>query len=279
MNDPDPSRAYCADLTRRLDPDRYLAALAAPIDRRPALLALYAFNVEIARIRETVGEPALGAIRLQWWREAVAGGAPGNAVIAELAAAGVDRDALARLIDARETDLDDHPATDMAALESYAEATSGGLTALAFDILDVGVGIGDDAARRAARHVGIAWALVGLVRAVPFHARARRLYLPLDRLAAAGLGAEDVFALKPSVGLARVAADVADRAHAHLVDARAERARVPRAAAPALLTALLADTDLARLRRVGHDVFDPRLARRGIGRAARALIGAARGRF
>ena len=64
------------DTVRRIarsgDPDRALAALFAPRETRADLLALYAFNVELARIAEQVTEPELGAIRLQWWREALA---------------------------------------------------------------------------------------------------------------------------------------------------------------------------------------------------------------
>src|SRR5882757_10127749 len=58
-----------ADLVRRHDRSRYQTALFAPAGRREALLALYAFNYEIARVRETVTQPMLGQIRLQWWRE------------------------------------------------------------------------------------------------------------------------------------------------------------------------------------------------------------------
>src|SRR6184192_565741 len=61
-----------AALVRRHDRDRYQTALFAPADRREALFALYAFNYEIARVRELVSQPMLGQIRLQWWREAVA---------------------------------------------------------------------------------------------------------------------------------------------------------------------------------------------------------------
>src|SRR5207244_12479744 len=49
--------SYCAELLRRQDSDRYLTALFAPSDRREALFALYAFNLEIARAREAVSEP------------------------------------------------------------------------------------------------------------------------------------------------------------------------------------------------------------------------------
>src|SRR5260221_11842658 len=63
--------SYCGQQVRRYDHDRFLTALFAPADRRDDLLALYAFNLEIAKIRETVTEPMLGRIRLQWWRETI----------------------------------------------------------------------------------------------------------------------------------------------------------------------------------------------------------------
>src|SRR6185437_6571638 len=60
---------------RAADPDRYFSALFAPAGMRPLLFALYAFNAEVARVAETVREPMLSAIRLEWWRETVEGAA------------------------------------------------------------------------------------------------------------------------------------------------------------------------------------------------------------
>jgi len=103
-----------AALVRHHDRDRYQTALFAPARRREALLALYAFNYEIARVRETVTQPMLGQIRLQWWREvldAAYAGAPArqhpvavplSAVIREF---GLSREPFDRLIDTRERDL------------------------------------------------------------------------------------------------------------------------------------------------------------------------------
>jgi len=68
----------CAALVRRADPDRYFASLFAPAEIRPYLFALYAFNHELARIGETVHEPMMGQIRLQWWREAIDGARRGQ---------------------------------------------------------------------------------------------------------------------------------------------------------------------------------------------------------
>ena len=119
----------------------------------------------------------------------------------------------------------------------------------------------------------------GHLRAVPYHARARRLYLPADLLARHGIGADAVFAMAPVAGLDGVAAEVAAAAEDHLRSARALRREVPRAALAALLPASLAESDLGRLRRARHDVFDPRLAARGVGRTLRLIARAAVGRF
>src|SRR5580692_5197211 len=62
---------------RVADPDRYFASLFAPAPLRPQLFALYNFHHEVARIAETVREPMLGAIRLEWWRETAEGAARG----------------------------------------------------------------------------------------------------------------------------------------------------------------------------------------------------------
>ncbi|MGZ5895708.1 MAG: squalene/phytoene synthase family protein [Xanthobacteraceae bacterium] len=63
--------AHCEQLVREHDKDRFLATLFAPADRRKYLLALYAFALEIGRVKYLVHEPMAGIIRLQWWRDAV----------------------------------------------------------------------------------------------------------------------------------------------------------------------------------------------------------------
>src|SRR3954462_285606 len=71
--------AHCEALVRAADRDRFLATLFAPRERRAALFALYAFNIEIARVREVVRDPLAGEIRLQWWSDALGGEARGDA--------------------------------------------------------------------------------------------------------------------------------------------------------------------------------------------------------
>jgi NADH dehydrogenase [ubiquinone] 1 alpha subcomplex assembly factor 6 len=280
-----PPLSPLAGLVRRHDHDRFLTTLFAPAARRDALLALYAFNYEIAKTREVVSEPVLGQIRLQWWRETVdtiytGGPVHAHEVAAPLAAAinrhELDRAHFDALITARDLDLGDDPPESLAALEAYAESSSARLVWLALEVL----GERGAAAMAAGRSVGLAYALVGLLRVLPFHARAKRLYLPRDLCAAAGLRIdEDVFALHSSPALARVVAQVAAAAAGHLAAARARQGAVPRAALPALLPAVVAGADLARLKRVGYDPFNRQLARGDPWRGWRLTLAALRRRY
>jgi len=250
---------------RRHDRDRFQTALFAPAARREALLALYAFNYEIARVRETVTQPVLGRIRLEWWRESITAafeGAPirRHTVVEPLSAAIVEfaltRAHFDRIIDAREADLEDEPPATLDALDSYAEATSARLVHLALEIL----GARDPAVGEAGHHVGIAYALAGLLRAMPFHARAGRRFIPAEIAARTGLGDEDYRSLRGTPALRAASAELAAAAFRHVDRAGAVRRKLPRSALPALLPARIARHALIRLKRAGYDPFDPHLA-------------------
>ena len=130
---------YCADLVRKLDHDRYLSTLFAPAPKRHHLLSLYAFNIEIARIREIVSEPALGEMRLQWWRDTIAAlyeGNPGDHPVSQgladaIKAGDLPQSAFQNLIDARVFDLYDDPMPTLNDLEGYLGETSSVLIILA----------------------------------------------------------------------------------------------------------------------------------------------------
>ncbi len=275
---------YLAHLVSHEDRDRFLTAQFAPPAVRPDVLALYAFNIEVGKIRESVSETLVGAMKLQWWRDLVAtiydrGAAPspealagtplkGNPVVEALAAA-IFRGKLTRgyfdtLLDARARDLEEDPPRDVMELETYAEGTSATLTWLVLEAL----GVRDEASRAAGRHVGIAWALTGLLRAVLYHARVNRFLLPADLMDKAALSSHDVKDRKNSERIAGVVAEIAAVAGAHIAKARGLRGQVDPKAVPALLPAVLADGYLVALSRHRFDVFDPRhgLQRPAIGR-------------
>ncbi len=254
-----------AALVRHHDRDRYQTVLFAPAARREALFALYAFNFQIARVRESVTQPMLGQIRLQWWRENVAAAFEGGPVrhhpvvealtglIRELP---MTRDHFDRLVDAREADLAEEPPASLPALEDYAEATSATLIYLALEVL----GVHDPRVDEAGLHVGIAYSLAGLLRAMPFHARTGRQLIPADIAARSGLSEQDYRALRSTPGLRSATAELAAAASRHLGLARAQCTKMPRSALPALLPAAVAQRSLLRLKRAAYDPFDPALA-------------------
>lgn len=250
-----------ASIVRRHDRDRYLTALFAPADRRDALMALYAFNYEIARTREVVTEPVLGRIRLEWWRETIeeiyVRGVPRSHEVVEPLATAVRRFGLSRahfdrLIQAREFDLGGEPPASLAALEAYCEDTSARLVWLALETL----GVRDPVTHEVGRRVGIAHALTGLIRAIPFHARAGRQYIPMDLASEAKLDLRSLFELSRSRALDEIAKRLAERAQHHLARARERRSVVPRSALPALLPSRLSAAYLRSLKRTGYDPFD-----------------------
>ncbi|HMA50969.1 MAG TPA: phytoene/squalene synthase family protein [Magnetospirillaceae bacterium] len=242
---------------RRYDRDRFVTALFAPPAAREDLFTLYAFNVEIARIRETVSEPMLGQIRLQWWRDALdcmCRGDPAHHPVADGLSALIRRQSLPRplfdrLLEAREFDMQDQPPETLAQLKLYVEDSSAGLSALAALVL----GGEDDATQEAARHVGQAWGLIGLLRAHPFAIKLRRLYLPVKEK---GLDIETVLAGEAPRGLIELSEQIAATAAGHLASARKLRREVSKNAIPALLPAKLADSYLAKLRKAGFNPTD-----------------------
>lgn len=245
----DQSLVTCLDTVKRLDPDRYLTALLAPEAARAKLIALYAFNTEIARVRETVSEPMLGQIRLQWWRETVEaiakGEARGHEAAVALAAAfpanEFDADGLTALIDARERDLDDEPFEDMEDLLRYCESTSSGLMQLAARAMSPDY---TAAARDTIKSAGIAYALTGLLRALPLHASQGRLYVPLSLLRQHEIDPHEVFAGKMTDGLRAVIQLFTDEARYNLKSARQARNDVAREVLPALWPVSLCDAYL-----------------------------------
>lgn len=251
-----------AALVRRYDHDRYLTTLFAPAAARPALFAIAAFNHELAKTREVVSEAMLGEIRLQWWSDAVgecfAGSPRRHEVVTPLAEAiqrfGLDRAPFDRMIEARRFDLGDSAPPDLNALESYCADTAGAVVMLGLQVL----GVEDPDSHEAARHVGIAYGLTGLLRAVPFHAQDRRVYLPTQVVEAVAADMGGLFDLKPHEGLERAVAALASTAANHLRLARRIKG-LSKSARTGLLVGRLAQTYLGALRRAGHNVFDARV--------------------
>ncbi len=217
-----------AEQVARGDPERWRSAMTAAPAARPGLMALYAFNLEIARASWVASEPMLAQIRLRWWTDAIAeiyDGAPPrrHEVVEPLAAAIRTSDLPQRLFDemiaARATDSGEGPLEDRSAVELYIDHTAGHLMELA------------------ARHLGAEGGALPVVRDFARGAGTAALLRALPELRARGRDP-----LPPEVPVPALARD----GLAALARARRHRARVPRTAAPALLAGWQADGILRR---------------------------------
>jgi len=272
-----------ADQVRRMDRDRWLTMLfAAPEDRGP-LAALYAFNQEVAKTRERVSEPMVGEIRLQWWRETIAGlysaGVRGHPVAESLAeiveARGLPQAEFQTVIDARSSDLYDDGTNSFDELTAYADASGGTLTRLAARIC----GAESEAALTAAERIGRAWALTGLLRGLAFQAAVSRSMLPRDELEAAGLAPETLYRGAFPEEAKPLARRMAETARAAIGEARTARGGVDRRALSPFLLARLAEDYLARFERAGDDPTAAAFERGAAARRLKLLWAAARNRY
>jgi len=233
----DKNDKYCAAFVRESDRERYLATLFAPPERRGALFSLYAFDIEISRIRDLAREPMPGEIRLQWWREVLegerAGEAAANPVSAALLAT-LARDRLAAekligLLEAHRFDVYDEPMPTLAALQSYASNTAGAVFDCASRILGV-------VSEENAIEAGQVQTIANVIALLPRHAARRQLFVPLDLLRQYGSNPDEVFAQQANAELRAVLAELRLRARRHLTRIAELSASIPEKIWPAFLS-------------------------------------------
>ncbi len=241
---------HCAALVREADRDRYLTALFAPAKHREALFALYAFNVEIARVRDLAREPMPGEIRLQWWREVLGGERQSEARANPVAAAlretlmryKLAASPLIELVDARAFDLYDDPMATLDDLRRYGLATDATVFAMAGHIL----GVTGAAADAVTREAGVGFAIAGTLSGFAKHAARRQLYVPLEVLQRHGVARENIFAGEFGEPLRAALAEMREHTRQHLAAAEKARGAAPQTILPALLPVALVGPALRR---------------------------------
>jgi phytoene synthase len=251
------------ETVRAADPDRYVSALYAPEDKRGALLSLYAFNAEIAGVRDRIREALPGEVRLQWWRDVVAAGAAedrspeagagaghplARALVATIAAYDLPREAFDNYLEARIFDLYDDPMPSRTDLEGYCGETASALIQLAALVLDPG-----NAPRFAelAGHAGCAQAIAGLLLLLPRHRARGQCFVPADILAAAGTSPEEFLAGDGGSSAGRVVAAMIALAREHLAAFSRGAPSLPPSLRPAFLPLALTGAYLDRIEKLG----------------------------
>ncbi|CAJ2506676.1 Uu.00g078620.m01.CDS01 [Anthostomella pinea] len=247
----DKARQYCVAQLRQSDYDSYLIRNFIPKARQDAYDAFRAFNLELVRLPDLVSNPAIGQLRMQFWRDAVnntfAGKPPKepimillHKVLSQLAETSPGHSPssikfwLLRLINTREKYMDNRPFTSLESLEEYAENTYSTLMYSTLAALPMRSMHMD----HLASHIGKACGITAVLRGVPILAapspsvkspggadvgRGRNpvLLLPLDVLAETGVKEEDVYRHGPEAeGLQDAIFKVATRANDHIITAR-----------------------------------------------------------
>jgi phytoene synthase len=249
-----------AAAARAGEPDRYLATLLAPPSARPTLLALAAFASEIARVPYLASsEPAIGEIRLQWWRDALQaddGSRTGNPVADALLAAArhhaLPRALLLETIDARSSELTGEVMADDAALHAYLWKSEGAAFALAGRVLSPSASAAIDTAAAASGH---AYGLSRLLASLPRTLSHGRVPLPQSRLDAAGLTPAQLLAGEGGPQAAGLLAGLGEEVRRSLVTSRQHVANLPREARAAFLPLALVQSYLRALDRRGRDLL------------------------
>jgi phytoene synthase len=232
------NRAYCETIARDHERDRWLATLFAPEAARPHLQALIAFDHELGGLRARVRDPRAGEIRLVWWREALTGERPGEALGHPIAASlleaiatfGLPLNLFENAIAARQFDLYDDPMPSLHDLEGYGGETCSALFQLSALILAEGRDVG---AADASGHAGVAFAIMRLLRTLPQTSARGQVFPPRDILERHGVSPENVRGQHEGAGMSAALQDLIGIARGHLAEAEAKAAALPGGVVPA----------------------------------------------
>ncbi|XP_068997124.1 NADH dehydrogenase (ubiquinone) complex I, assembly factor 6 isoform X3 [Embiotoca jacksoni] len=223
---------YCLDLVRSRDYEGFLSSLLLPEEARRSSLALRAFNVELAQVKDSVSQKTIGLMRMQFWKTAIEeiyrDDPPNQPVSTELWRAvrthNLTKRWLLRIVTEREKDLEDRAYRNLQELETYSENTQSSLIYLLLECL----GVKNVHADHAASHIGKAHGITTCLRATPHNSSRRKVYLPMDIC----------------------------------MLARSFSQNVPAAATPAFLHTVVLEDYLQRVRRADFDVFHKSLRNR-----------------
>ncbi|KAF8319108.1 hypothetical protein DL93DRAFT_278866 [Clavulina sp. PMI_390] len=263
--------AYCRVLVRKHDYDSFLTSYFYPRRLQPGYLAIRAFNVELATVKEQVSSVTIGKMRMQFWRDAIKSiynGKPPQHPVAvalhqTLQVADIPAYHFKRIIDARDADLENPTHMTLESLRAYAESTSSTTFYALLHLLSL-----HDSSEysHAVSHLGVAHSLSILLRALPFHASQSRLVIPTEITAKHRVSQEEVFRQGGSAAgisdaafeFACVAKEELDVAREHIV----RDGKIPGDVLPIFLSGVPVSNYLSRLEAVNFDTFDPSLHKR-----------------
>jgi len=255
---------FCNDLVKKIDYEHWYSSMFMPGNARKGAMAIRAFNIELANIKNLVSNEQVGMIRLQWWKDVInnlfEGKIVENPVIMALGDT-LDEFKLTktwflRIINARQKDISVRQPFSLKEIEDYAEQTSSSLLYLNLELLNINRDPNSD---HAASHLGIATGLVILLKALPYHLKAKQLYLPMELTTKHSISQESLFRGEFSDKLKDVVYDIANTARSHLDLSRELQPKLKKPAHVALLSAGFMSDFLSRLEKNDFNPIDPNL--------------------
>ncbi|KAG0032938.1 NADH dehydrogenase (ubiquinone) complex I, assembly factor 6 [Podila clonocystis] len=283
MIQPSGALKYCEDLVRRGDYEGFLCTQFFPKYQQPTQLALRAFNIELASIRDHVSNTDIGRMRMQFWRDSLdkifIGSPPQQPVALALAYAIQEQELhdqqhqrpassngsemssiwFKRIITEREQNLSDPQFMTLGQMETYCENTFGSLMYLQLESVGVKSLEADHAVSHLAKAIGIAT----MLRAFPFHMQQSRVIIPAEITAKHNLSQEALFR-SPSItpALQDATLEVATAAHVHLATAQSYMKNLPSEAYPVLLAGIPTESYLTRLEKADFNPLAPEIQQR-----------------
>ncbi len=265
---------HCAALARAYARDQWLGALYASANVRGALFALASFDTEIRQALKRARDPNLAAIRLAWWREAIAGErqseAAGNPVALALGAA-IDAYALPKawlegMLDARLQAIAPQDDFNHVAFRAFADESEGARLRLASRIAAGGQDLDPAEAHAPA---GMALAVTRLLKELPFKAGSTPTLFPTDVAARHGVSVADFDGRHVSPGVIAACAELRGLARDELDGGGASAEELKRCDPAGLHSACA----LAARPRSARPQFEQSVRRRGRGLAAAPAMG------
>ncbi|UXM94057.1 phytoene/squalene synthase family protein [Bartonella sp. HY329] len=251
---------YCMQLLKQGDFDRYIALLFAPRQKRAGLAALFAFNHEIARIRNVVKEPLAGEVRLRWWADNIerANSEPTqnpvlDALLEAINTYDLPKKVLIDACEARIFDLYNDSFSTIADFEGYCGETQSILLKLACQIIDE---FEAQNSNDACGYGGVTAVLMQMIQFLPMITAEHQLYIPDEILNAVGVKREDITAdSENSEQKSRLITAITAFSFEHYNDFKAAEQKLKPSLRPIFLPLTLAPHYIKQAQRADYKAF------------------------
>jgi NADH dehydrogenase [ubiquinone] 1 alpha subcomplex assembly factor 6 len=188
------------------------------------MMALRALNLETAAIKSHIQNSSTAQLRLAWWKQAIdkcyQGESSGHHVtdllVPAIKEAKLTKGWFTRFLEGRARDLNTAQPRALSDLERYTEDVHSSLVYLGLESM----GIRDLNADHAASHIGKAMGLVTLIKALPYHSKAREVYIPTELTAKHNITSEMLFRAEFTPEIGEAIYEIASLAHGHIEMAR-----------------------------------------------------------